>query len=272
MKKIIFLFIFSIISCTLISQTTIKVASFNIQNFGKSKLSQKEIVDTLATIVRMFDVIAIQEISDVSNQTPKLFLDIINKANKFHYKFICSQRTGNQLDDKSSQEQYVFYFNSDKLTLIDSALYDDSKNDFFQREPFLASFKTKNGSFSFIICTIHTNPTQAVKEIASLIEVAKWIPNKFKKTKNLIFCGDFNASCNYAKPAQLSNLSIHNPPYHWIIPDTTKTNLSVNENCAYDRFVVTDSLLNKVKHWSVLHYFKSKKVSDHWPVYIELTY
>jgi len=270
--KIKFLILFIIFSNSIFSQTSIKVASFNIQNFGRSKISQSKIVDTLATIVKMFDVIAIQEISDISNHTANTFLNIVNKNNKVHYKLACSDRTGCQPDDKSSQEQYAFYYNSDILILTDTSLYDDTKKDYFQREPYIASFKTKKGNLSFIICTIHTTPELAVEEIASLYEVAKWIPNRFKDINNIIFCGDFNASCKYARPNQLANLNIHKPPFNWIIPDTMKTNLSFNENCTYDRFVVTDSLYHKVTNWSVLKYFTSKKVSDHWPIYIELSY
>ncbi len=272
MKKIYILFLFSFFSISLFSQKSIKIATFNIQNFGKSKMSQVKIVDTLSSIVRMFDVIAIQEISDISNKTANTFLEIINKNKKLHYKLACSDRTGFQSNDKSSQEQYAFYYNSDILELIDTALYDDSMNDYFQREPYIALFKTKDKDFFFIICTIHTTPELAVKEIASLYEVAKWIPNRFNRIDNIIFCGDFNASCKYASPNQLAKLSIHLPPYNWIIPDTVKTNLSLNDNCAYDRFVVTDSVLHHVTNWSVLKYFTSKKVSDHWPVYIELKY
>lgn len=272
MRRIIILFVLSFLSITLFSQRSIKIASFNIQNFGKTKMKQVKIVDTLSAIVKMFDVIAIQEISDVNNQTAKALLKIINKNSKYHYKLACSNRTGLQLNDKSSQEQYAFYYNSDVLELIDTSLFDDSAYDYFQREPYIASFKTKDDNFSFVICTIHTTPELAVEEIKSLYEVARWIPNRFKDSKNIIFCGDFNASCNYAKPEQLANLSIHLPPFNWIIPDTVKTNLSINSNCAYDRFVVTDLLFPKISNWSVLKFFSSKKVSDHWPVYIELKY
>jgi hypothetical protein len=41
---------------------TIKVASFNIQVFGTSKLGKPEVMDVLAKVVRRFDVVAIQEV------------------------------------------------------------------------------------------------------------------------------------------------------------------------------------------------------------------
>jgi len=264
---LIFLFAFS--------QNTehhLTIATFNIQNFGKTKLSKTNVVDTLATVVRMFDIVAVQEVSDVSNHTAFSFLDIINQHSRYHYKLACSDRTGRQADDKHSQEQYAFYYNADVVSLLDTSLFDDSEKDDFQREPYIASFQTLKGRLSFILCTVHTTPEYAVQEIGSLAEVAAWIPRRFKNVHNIIFCGDFNASCAYASPEQLRQLPIHNKPYHWIIPDTAKTNLTRNKRCAYDRFVVTDSLFPQVTGWSVLHYFSTKQVSDHWPVYIELKY
>lgn len=255
-----------------ISKDSIKIGSFNIQNFGGKKIKKSSVVDTLVHIVRIFDVIAIQEISDVSNQVPTRFLSLINEGTKFHYKIACSSRTGRQKGDKLSQEQYAFYYNSDKLILIDTALYNDTEKDYFQREPFNASFSTINGSLKFILSTIHTRPKSAVDEIGSLIHVANWIPGRFIESKNIIFCGDFNASCQYASSEELQNLPFHKKPFNWIIPDTIKTNLSKKSDCAYDRFVVTDSLMPNVLGWSVLHYFKSKTVSDHWPVSLELKY
>lgn len=247
----------------------VKIATFNIQNFGKSKLAKSDIMDTLVTIVRAFDIVAVQEVSDVSNQTARLFLDLINKNEQIKYAMVCSERTGRENNDQSSREQYVFYYRPDLVQLVDTALYNDSKNDYFQREPFTAQFMNKKSGITFLLSTIHTAPEFAVQEIEALAHVASWFPSKFSNAENIIFCGDFNASCTYANPAKLDQLSIRKQPYYWIIPDTAKTNLSKNQ-CAYDRFVVTESLYSKIKKWEVFRYFKSKKVSDHWPVYIEI--
>jgi endonuclease/exonuclease/phosphatase family metal-dependent hydrolase len=275
MKRILFTTLISIWVIFVFGQKekqTIEIATFNIQNFGKSKLAKTAIVDTLAQIIRNFDIIAVQEISDISNQVPFEFLKIVNQDTKFHYKLACSKRTGQQPNDKTSQEQYAFYYNSDKVILTDTSLFDDSQKDLFQREPYVASFKTVQDSFSFIICTLHTNPELTVQEIDALYDVAIWIPTRFKNTDNIIFCGDFNASCSYASTSDLENLKIHQKPYNWIISDGIKTNLSQKTDCTYDRFVVTDSLLPKVINWYVYKYFSSKSVSDHWPVYLELQF
>lgn len=244
-----------------------EIATFNIQNFGQSKMAKSDVVDTLARIVRQFDIVAVQEISDISNQTAGAFLKLVN-ASGARYKLSCSERTGRQPNDRKSAEQYAFYYNSQTVKLLDAALYNDV-NDYFQREPYIASFIRKSDSLTFVVCTIHTAPKQAVQEIAALAKVAKWIPTRFRNAKRIIFCGDFNASCTYASPLELHTLAIHKTPYHWVVPDNADTNLA-KRACAYDRFVVTDNLRQMIGGWRVYRAFKSKKVSDHWPVVLKL--
>ena len=244
-----------------------EIATFNIQNFGQSKMAKTDVVDTLAMIVRQFDIVAVQEISDVSNQTAGAFLKVVN-ASGVRYKLSCSERTGVQPDDRKSAEQYAYYYDSRTVTLTDAALYNDV-NDDFQREPYIASFTRKSDSLTFVVCTIHTAPEQAVEEIAALANVAKWIPTRFRNAKRIIFCGDFNASCSYASTAALNALAIRKAPYHWVVPDDADTNLSKSA-CAYDRFVVTENLRSLIGGWEVYRAFKSKKVSDHWPVVLKL--
>jgi hypothetical protein len=121
---------------TAIHAQSFEIATFNIQNFGQSKMAKTNVVDTLATIVRQFDIVAVQEISDVSNQTAGAFLKMVN-ANGVRYKLSCSERTGLQPDDRKSAEQYAYYYDSRTVTLTDAALYNDV-NDDFQREPYVA--------------------------------------------------------------------------------------------------------------------------------------
>ena len=50
-------------------KTTIKIAAFNIQIFGKSKRAKPDVVDVLRKVVREFDVVLVQEIRDASQTT-----------------------------------------------------------------------------------------------------------------------------------------------------------------------------------------------------------
>jgi endonuclease/exonuclease/phosphatase family metal-dependent hydrolase len=266
-----FLFLTIYIAAFSQQKDTFRLCTFNIQNFGKTKLGDSSRVNVLAGIVRKYGIVAVQEISDVSGVVPGAFCDIINKSGDKHYAVACSKLTGEQADDKTSREQYAFYYDSAMFSLVMAPmLFNDSAHDFFAREPYIARFKTKSGTFSFVLITIHTAPDRAVEEIGSLDEVVKWAKKRFPGETEFIILGDFNASCTYAKPADLDRLTIRGPNYFWIVPDDTKTNLSAKSDCAYDRFVL--SLPAKsyyTGHWGVDSCYTSKTISDHWPVWAE---
>jgi endonuclease/exonuclease/phosphatase family metal-dependent hydrolase len=259
--------------CPAFSQqsNTFSIATFNIQNFGKTKLSDSSRINVLAAIMRKYGIVAVQEISDVSGVVPGAFRDIINNSGDKHYAVACSKLTGEQADDKTSREQYAFYYDSAMFSLMKPpVLYNDSAHDFFAREPYIARFKTKTGTFSFVLITIHTAPDRAVEETGCLDEVVKWAKKRFPGETEFIVLGDFNASCTYAKPEELDRLTIRGPGYYWIVPDDTKTNLSAKSDCAYDRFVLTlPAKSYYTGHWGVDSCFTSKTISDHWPVWAE---
>jgi len=253
------------------SPKSIRIATFNIQNLGLTKIGKADVVKELVSIVRKYDVIAIQEISDKTNVTAYRFLDSINHNQTIQYHLLLSQRTGQQPDDVTNQEQYAFYFNTSTIKdLGQSMLYNDSIHDYFSREPFLAHFKVTNGNFSFVLCTVHTKPEAAMEEIKSLDEVIKWAKIKYSDEDDFITLGDFNASCSYVTPSQLDELDIRKGNYQWIIADTVKTNLS-SKQCAYDRIVITNPSTSSDfdGKWGVDRCYTSKTISDHWPVWAE---
>ncbi|MDA3788831.1 MAG: hypothetical protein PF503_10105 [Desulfobacula sp.] len=57
------------------SDNTIKIASFNIQVFGRSKASKPEVMEVLSSIISQFDIVAIQGIRDKSGTAIKDFLE-----------------------------------------------------------------------------------------------------------------------------------------------------------------------------------------------------
>jgi len=129
----------------------IKIATFNIKVFGKSKIKKPDVMAKLAHIVKQFDLIAIQEIKDKSGSTAPKFLEVIN-ADGSQYDFIISERTGRQANDKSSQEQYAYFYNTKTISPNGTdSLYDDSAHDYFQREPYVAPFRVVGGSFDFVL-------------------------------------------------------------------------------------------------------------------------
>lgn len=117
--------------------------------------------------------------------------------------------------------------------------------------------------------TVHTDPDEAVPEIAALASVFSWARSKYARRTAYIALGDFNAGCDYASPAELASLR-QALPYVWIVPDSADTNLSQAAACPYDRIVVEEQGTARFTgNWGVDEAFRDKAISDHWPVWAE---
>ena len=264
----VFLSVAILVSSAVQAQTsTIEIATFNIKVFGKTKAGKPEVMSELAGIVRLFDIVAIQEIKDIDNTVPGLFLTEIN-SDGAQYQMVVSPRTGEQSDDQSSQEQYAFYFNTATITSMDTGtLYPDNLADRFQREPFMARFRATQGNFTFVLLNIHTKPDRAVEEIGALEHAVEWARGHYPGEDDFIALGDYNAGCTYASTADLDALSFRSQAFLWIIPDTADTNVSTGSACAYDRIVATSNTATDYSGpWAVYSVFTDTDISDHWPV------
>lgn len=247
---------------------TIKICTFNIQNFGKTKIGRPDTLKTLVDIVHRFDVVAIQEVSDSTGVAMKQFATALNQDG-FNYALVVSPRTGRQPNDKSSQEQYAFAFNRKTVEQVGTALLYNDEKDNFQREPYVGRFKVRGGNFNFVLITIHAQPERAVEEIGALHQVNQWAQKMFPDEDDFITVGDYNASCGYAQPADLRKLELYGDSYVWVVPDDADTNLAASR-CAYDRIVLTKRVTGDYTgKWEVYRPFTDKNISDHWPVWAE---
>ena len=248
---------------------TIKIASFNIQVFGKTKAGKPKVMEIITDIITQFDIVAIQEIRDKSG-TAITRLENLLDATGTDYNYIIGPRLGRS----SSKEQYAYIYNTDTIEAIgDPYTYDDSAKDIFHREPFIAQFKAKNGTFDFTMVTIHTDPDSATEEIYALHQVIEQA-RAFTGESDIIALGDFNADCNYHEESNRGPLS--EDSYIYAIKDSADTNLAKSD-CTYDRIIMTKSStetdftgMSGVYRFDTIHslsYNEAKKVSDHYPVY-----
>lgn len=249
------------------SPDAIRVATFNIQNFGPTKAGKPETMATLAAIIRKYDIVAVQEVSDTSGRAPQALLTEVNRSAE--YGLLLSERTGKQPDDRTSQEAYAFFYRKTTVTPRDNGMiYPDDDHDYFQREPYVAGFVA--GGQKLVLITIHTRPEAAVEEIGALAHVIDWARTRYPGEDDFVTLGDFNGSGTYAKPADLARLRT-TLPYLWVVPDDSDSNVSGTTAAAYDRIIITNGLRPSYRStWGVDRAFTDKAVSDHWPVWFEL--
>jgi deoxyribonuclease-1-like protein len=251
------------------SDGTIKLAAFNLQVFGTAKADKPEVMEVFSKIIRNYDVIALEEIRD-STQTalPKL-LDAVNSVGSPRYDYIVSERLGRTV----SKEQYAYVYNTQTIHPIGSPYTYPDSNDLFQREPYISEFKAKDGSFDFVLITIHTDPDTATQEINDLPKVVENAKSKYRGEGDFIIMGDLNADCNYFN--EKSQSPLRSGDYYWFINNSVDTTTK-STDCTYDRIIITNSTKTDFTGESGvfrfdkaynLTYEKTIEISDHYPVY-----
>ena len=166
--------------------STIKLASFNIQIFGKSKREKTDVMQALTDIVSQYDIIAIQEVRDSTEETVPYFVERLNQASGKAYASVTGQRVGRS----SSKEQYAFIYDTSKISYTGGSYTWKDTLDIFEREPFIAQFKA--GNFDFVLANIHTKPADAKAEIMALEQVLKDADEYFTDDNDVIVLGDYN--------------------------------------------------------------------------------
>lgn len=241
---------------------TLKIASFNIQNFGQSKSKKQDVMNILVDIVNDYDICAIQEVSDKTEQTIPNFVKLLGKE----YSHLTGERVG-----RGEKEQYSFVYNTKNVEYLGKSYTYSDPQDIFAREPFIAYFKS--GEFDFVLINIHTQPDNATKEIDALDDVVLDAKQKFPNEKDFIILGDYNSDGKYFKENGPSRLKTKE--YTWIIPNEADTTVAESSN-TYDRMVITTGCLEDYANkWEVrdfkkefnLSLEKAKEVSDHYPIW-----
>ena len=226
-------------------------------------------MDVLAKTIVNFDVVAIQEIRDSSGTA---IMDLLAKVDALgsDYEVVVGPRLGRT----TSKEQYAFMYRVSKIVCGESYTYNDSASDLFHREPFIASFRTVDGNFDFVLATIHTDPDEATEEIDSLPLVVDDAKAHFPGELDIIVLGDFNADCSYFDEDD-ATCPLRDPSYTWLISNDMDTNLA-SSSCTYDRIVITNDAQAEFAGTAGVYRFDevfslsadaADDVSDHYPVY-----
>lgn len=174
------------------SGDTIRIATFNIQVFGTSKLSKTHVVDMLARIVRQFDIVAIQEVRCKDESLVPQFVELVNQTGR-HFDYAIGPRLGRTV----SKEQYAFLFDTASIQIDRTKLYTvHDPYDRLHREPFVGWFRTRGTSpeqaFTFSLVNIHTDPDEVEGELNALDDVYRVVRDDGRHEDDVILLGDFN--------------------------------------------------------------------------------
>ena len=246
---------------------TIRIASFNIQVFGTSKLKKPHVMDVLAKVVRRFDVVAVQEVRSKDQSVVSRFVELINSDGS-RYDFVLGPRLGRS----SSKEQYVFLFDTRQIELDTGSVETVADpRDLLHREPLVAHFRVRGPparqAFTFSLVNIHTDPDETDGELDALDDVFQTVLRNARGEDDVILLGDFNVDEHHL--GELGRL----PNITWVISGL-KTNTRGTKS--YDNIIFNQSATLEYTGHSGVRDLQSEfglsldeaiKVSDHLPVW-----
>jgi endonuclease/exonuclease/phosphatase family metal-dependent hydrolase len=229
------------------TQQTILIASFNIQAFGVKKVSDPVVVDRIVRILRLFDVIGIQEVRAT--------------------------------DRTDSKEQYCYVYDTTRILSSPSASYTvNDTADLLHREPLVGRFATRVPAgyppFTFSLMNIHTDPGEVKQELPvmhTVLQVVREYEWSTAREDDVMMMGDLNAA-----PSKFGNLA-QVPGIYWVIRDqpTNTRRTELYDNILFDRgptneFVGRAGVLDMSTLYGI-SMEEALKVSDHNPIWAEFS-
>lgn len=250
---------------------TIKIASFNIQVLGESKLEKARVMDILSRIVRQFDLVAIQEIRSSNQDVLPRFIELINAADR-SYDFVIGPRLGNT----SSKEQYAFVFDRASIEIDRRFVYtiQDPEN-LLHREPLVGWFRVRGPppeqAFTFSLVNVHTDPDVVAAEMSVMDDVFRIVRDDGRNEDDVILLGDFNAN-----DRQLGDLG-RMPGMTWAIAglptnvrQTEQYDNLIFHSQATREYVGRSGIVDFLRGYN-LSLEEALEVSDHFPVWAEFS-
>lgn len=265
MKKL-FLLLFLVLSQFGFSQ--VKLLSWNVENFGKSK-SDAEIA-YMTTLINKYDLIALQEVVagyGGAHAVARLADALNRKGNNWDYTI--SDPTSST---PSKSERYAFLWKTATIKKIGKAWLEKKYASVMEREPYLCTFQYQNKQFTAVSFHAITKSNQPEREI----KYFKFFPSEYPKS-NLIVMGDFNCPQSHSVFMPLRKMGFASA----LVNQKTSLKRSFKNGqylaSEFDNLFFLKSKVRKLKSGIIPFYqnFHSLKeartISDHCPIWMEFS-
>lgn len=262
------LFTLLLLSITSASLSQIKLISWNVENFGKSK-SNTEIA-YIATLLNKYDLVALQEVvaGDGGAQAVARLADELNRKG-IHWDYTISDPT---TSTPSKTERYAFLWKTAQLKKIGKAWLEKKYAIEMEREPYLCTFEYQKKQFTAVSFHAITKSKQPEREI----KYFKLFPKEYSKL-NLIFMGDFNCPQSHSVFDPLRKMGFSSA----LVNQKTSLKRSCKKGeclaSEFDNMYFSKSKIKKLHSGIVLFYqnFQSlqqaRTISDHCPIWMEFS-
>lgn len=260
-----------------VGPATITIASWNIQQFGPGKSDDPVRLQRIAEVIKEFDVVAIQEITD-KDVLGRPVIDGLTKILRAEYRRsyagILGPRTG---CEDGRLEQYAILFDSEILQEVHSETLPGDPNhpDKMCHNPLVATFRLSDteGRFTFTLVVVHTDPVPVsalIEDLNGLGRIFQMVQARDAKDNDVILVGDLNAD-----PSHLEGLGAV-PDLVYGIPDqpTMVNRTSRNDNILFQWEPTGEDFTGTAGVFPIVSFLQisdavANQLSDHLPVYAE---
>ncbi|WP_040248054.1 endonuclease/exonuclease/phosphatase family protein [Psychroserpens mesophilus] len=267
MKRYFIFLLFLFQSIIILSQNDpIKIISWNIKDFGRSKNSEE--LEKIADIIKNADIVALQEVvaGYGGAQAVAKLSDILNRKGA-KWDYIVSDPT---ISSKYMTERYAFIWKTKFIKIKNRGRLLKELQDVIEREPLLVDFFINEKSFTII--NYHSipyskNPRPEIKVLTN------YITSNFKDSP-LLLAGDFNinesddAFKNFINNAYLPALYNKKTTLKKKCENGNYLNYNI-DNLYYSKDIskIKSGVIDFVLVCDQIE--NARKLSDHLPVYFE---
>lgn len=253
---------------------TIRVATWNIQVFGESKLSDAAAMNVIVSVIKNFDLVAIQEIRAENQDVVPALVRLLNADGQFQYDYVIGPRLGRT----TSKEQYAYIFDMASIEVDRYQLYTvNDPDDVLHREPLVGWFRARVApdrqpqAFTFSLVNVHTDPDEVDQELDALGQTFFEVQGDGRNEDDTIMLGDFNVNeRNLRELGKIADMT-------WVIantPTNTKQNAQY-DNILFQRTATTEftgrgGVIDLVREYNITQQH-AESVSDHFPVWAEFS-
>ena len=258
---------------------SLRIATYNIQAFGRTKLARTGTLTALARIGSSFDVLAVQEIGSNGSTAN----DETAEAVMAGYVSRMNEVSGAEVYGYVRADQFGAAYRTDRLSVADWALYSGPEE--FAYPPLIVLFRAIGAPLDFVLVIAHVRPSLAELEIPALARAMEEIAAAHAE-RDVLCVGDFNADgAYYDEGAGPLLAGFPETDFISVVPNDADTTVASGA-LAYDRMVLARSLAEDFTgNWAVLRpgdlwdlsacegpagrAGTESALSDHYPVWAE---
>ncbi len=182
------------------SYANLKIASWSLDGFGPTKLSNNLARKNFARVVRNFDIVALQQIASIERDLVPRLVDAVNEGDT-RFDFVIGESTG----PAGRPEQMAFVFDTTRVAVDRHQTYsvEDPENH-ITFDPLVAWFRAAEPpateAWTFSMVNVRIDLARAPNEVAMLPQMWAAIQNDGRGEDDILMVGLFQADDAYLLP------------------------------------------------------------------------